>query len=274
MMCAVRDLPAQNAVRVRFVCAPDEESEDIDRALHRRRGRARLHAATSPSRASRPTSTSGAGQGRVHLRLARARPRRPRLDAVAGRQRGLEGDRRVPANRVLAVRARVVGDVRPALDQPRADPRRRALNKVPDQCTMVVDIRYLPDQDPGEILEQIRAIPDVEVVRTFIARARATCSRAQPVRAGAVRRRAARLTSGEAMSVGRDGASDAISFLAGRRSRRSSSARSAPGTTARRSGSRSPRWRATGGARGLRAPACRTRSRPASGLRAVDGGLA
>ena len=31
MMCALRDLADQDAVRVRFVCAPDEESEDIDR---------------------------------------------------------------------------------------------------------------------------------------------------------------------------------------------------------------------------------------------------
>ena len=43
-----------------------------------------------------------------------------------------------------------------------------ALNKVPDECTMVIDIRYLPNQDPGDILEQIRTIPDMEVARTFI----------------------------------------------------------------------------------------------------------
>src|SRR5215218_4523691 len=30
MMCAMRDLAEQDAVRVRFVCVPDEESEDID----------------------------------------------------------------------------------------------------------------------------------------------------------------------------------------------------------------------------------------------------
>ena len=30
-----------------------------------------------------------------------------------------------------------------------------ALNKVPDECTMAVDIRYLPGQDPAEILAQI-----------------------------------------------------------------------------------------------------------------------
>ena len=30
MMCALRDLADQRAVRIRFVCVPDEESEDID----------------------------------------------------------------------------------------------------------------------------------------------------------------------------------------------------------------------------------------------------
>ena len=31
MMCSIRDLCEQDAVRVRFVCVPDEESEDIER---------------------------------------------------------------------------------------------------------------------------------------------------------------------------------------------------------------------------------------------------
>ena len=75
---------------------------------------------------------------------------------------------------------------------------------------MVVDIRYLPDQDPGEILADVRAIPDVEVVRTFT-RVPAIVSRSNPY----VRALAAALGAGEAetMTVGRDGASDAVSFL-------------------------------------------------------------
>ena len=43
-----------------------------------------------------------------------------------------------------------------------------ALNKVPDRCEMAVDVRYLPGQDPGEILAQVRAIPGIDVKRTFI----------------------------------------------------------------------------------------------------------
>ena len=60
---------------------------------------------------------------------------------------------------------------------------------------------------PGEILEQIRAIPDIEVVAHFI-RKPAYVSRDNPYVRGALRR-GGRLTSGESMSVGRDGASDA-----------------------------------------------------------------
>ena len=86
-----------------------------------------------------------------------------------------------------------------------------ALNKVPDECTMVIDIRYLPNQDPGDILEQIRTIPDMEVARTFI-HPPAHVSRSNPY-VVALSDAVGRMTSGESMSVGRDGASDAVSFL-------------------------------------------------------------
>src|SRR5205807_10185245 len=33
-----------------------------------------------------------------------------------------------------------------------------AFNKVPDACTMDIDIRYLPNQDPEAVLDEIRAI--------------------------------------------------------------------------------------------------------------------
>ena len=75
---------------------------------------------------------------------------------------------------------------------------------------MDVDIRYLPEQDPGVLLAQIRAIPDVHVARTFIwPPARVSPTNPYVVALGHV---AARLTDGESMSVGRDGASDAVAF--------------------------------------------------------------
>ena len=77
---------------------------------------------------------------------------------------------------------------------------------------MDLDIRYLPGQDPGAILESIRAIEDVEARQTF-GRVPAMVSRRHPyvlALCDAVRRS----TDQEIVSVGRDGASDAVSFQA------------------------------------------------------------
>jgi succinyl-diaminopimelate desuccinylase len=85
------------------------------------------------------------------------------------------------------------------------------INKVPDLCAMDVDVRYLPGQDPERILEGVRAIPDVHVAKVFT-RAPAIVERSNPyvqLLASAV----AEGTPAERISVGRDGASDAISFI-------------------------------------------------------------
>jgi succinyl-diaminopimelate desuccinylase len=87
-----------------------------------------------------------------------------------------------------------------------------AVNKVPDSCTMAVDIRYLPGQDPAEILDQVRAIPEIEVTRTFIYPPVAVPRTNPFVRA--LREAVVRSVHGETLSVGRDGASDAATFLA------------------------------------------------------------
>ena len=86
-----------------------------------------------------------------------------------------------------------------------------ALNKVPDTCFIDVDVRYLPEQDPDAILDEVRTIPGAEIVSTFKRSpalvdedsifVRALCDAAAPHHAG------------EVMSVGRDGASDVVSFL-------------------------------------------------------------
>jgi succinyl-diaminopimelate desuccinylase len=72
-------------------------------------------------------------------------------------------------------------------------------------------VRYLPGQDPGEILAQVRAIGAIDVTRTFI-HPPVTVSRSNPY-VQALRDAVSRATSGEVMSVGRDGASDAASFI-------------------------------------------------------------
>jgi succinyl-diaminopimelate desuccinylase len=86
-----------------------------------------------------------------------------------------------------------------------------ALNKVPDTCFIDVDVRYLPEQDPEVILDEIGGIPGATVTTSFkrppamvdpqSAFVQALCDAAAPHHAG------------EITSVGRDGASDAVSFL-------------------------------------------------------------
>jgi succinyl-diaminopimelate desuccinylase len=86
-----------------------------------------------------------------------------------------------------------------------------AINKVPDLCVIDVDVRYLPGQDPQHILEDVRAIPDVHVAKVFT-REPAIVQRSNAfvqLLASAV----AEGTPAERISVGRDGASDAISFI-------------------------------------------------------------
>lgn len=86
-----------------------------------------------------------------------------------------------------------------------------ALNKVPDACAIDVDVRFLPEQNPDEILEQVRGIPDTEIVATF-RRPPAIVSPESPCVVGLCES-ASPHHPGDVMSVGRDGASDAVSFL-------------------------------------------------------------
>jgi succinyl-diaminopimelate desuccinylase len=87
-----------------------------------------------------------------------------------------------------------------------------ALNKVPDTCVIDVDIRFLPDQDPDEILEQVGSLPDTRVIATF-RRAPAVVEPDSPYVQGLCEAASPHHPE-QVMSVGRDGASDAVSFLA------------------------------------------------------------
>ena len=87
-----------------------------------------------------------------------------------------------------------------------------ALNKVPDRCVIDVDIRYLPGQDPTALLAEIEAMPGVSSVAPLLVRPPATVDRESPFLRG-LREAATTYANGETMSVGRDGASDAVSFM-------------------------------------------------------------
>ena len=65
------------------------------------------------------------GEGRARHARRGHRHGRARLHSVGRRQRRAEGDRHLPPDREPAVRARVLGPVRPAVDQPRPDRGRR-----------------------------------------------------------------------------------------------------------------------------------------------------
>ena len=212
MMCALRDLADQDAgagaLRLRA-----RRGVRGHRAPHERRPRPpRPASATSRSPASRRTCTSGiqakgvlACRLIVHGRAAHGSTPWLGDNAVL---KAIDVFRRIESLPFSRESSELFD--RPSINLGRIQGG-DALNKVPDECTMVLDIRYLPNQDPGDILEQIRTIPDMEVARTFI-HPPAHVSRTNPY-VLALADVVGRLTSGESMSVGRDGASDAVSFL-------------------------------------------------------------
>src|ERR687893_681097 len=211
MMCALRDVADQQAVRVRFVCVPDEESEDIERRTSDdlvRRGIVGDFAITGePTNLHVGIQAKGVLACRLIVHGRAAHGSTPWLgdNAVL---KAIDVFRRIESLPFSRESSELFD--RPSVNLGRIQGG-DALNKVPDLCTMVVDIRYLPNQDPGNLLEQIRSIPDIEVVKTFT-RGPAYVSRSNPYVVALVAA-VGRLTSGESMSVGRDGASDAISFL-------------------------------------------------------------
>jgi len=86
-----------------------------------------------------------------------------------------------------------------------------AINKVPDLCRMDIDVRYLPGQDPDEVLAQIRSLGAWRV-EVLLERPPANVDPEDPY----VRMLLEAVGAYEpsAASVGRDGASDAVAFLA------------------------------------------------------------
>jgi succinyl-diaminopimelate desuccinylase len=211
MMCALRDMVEQQSVRVRFVCVPDEESEDIDtRSIDdvvRGGFRGDFAITGEPTDLHVGVQAKGVLAFRLHVHGRSAHGSTPWLgdNAVL---KAIDVFRRIESLPFSRESSELFD--RPSVNLGRIQGG-DALNKVPDLCQMVVDIRYLPNQDPGDILEQIRSIPDIEVVKTFT-RVPALVSRSNAYVTALVAA-VGRLTEGESMSVGRDGASDAVSFL-------------------------------------------------------------
>jgi succinyl-diaminopimelate desuccinylase len=211
MMCALKDMESQERVRVRLVCVPDEESEELDeRSTDElvQRGLGGDFAITGePTDMHIGVEAKGVLAIRIDVRGVAAHSSTPWLgdNAVLKAIDVFRAIESLPFTRESSE----------LFDRPSINLGRivggDALNMVPDHCTMAVDIRYLPGQDPGEILAQVRAIADIEVTRTFI-HPTVSVDRASP-HIRALREAVSRSIRGEVMSVGRDGASDAASFI-------------------------------------------------------------
>ena len=212
MICAVHDVAAQDQVRVRFVCVPDEESEDVsdrstDALVRDELGDASFAITGEPTDLHIGVQAKGVLAIVVEVSGTAAHGSTPWL-----------GDNAILKSYEVFRRIETLPFSRESsdlFDRPSINLSRihggDAFNKVPDRCRMDVDIRFLPGQSTDEILGQIRALPDVEIVRCFT-RAPAIVSRTNPF-VLALRDAVSSSIEGEALSVGRDGASDAISFL-------------------------------------------------------------
>jgi succinyl-diaminopimelate desuccinylase len=211
MMCALKDVSDQDRVRVRLVVVPDEESEELDERSTDAvvaRGLGGDFAITGePTDLHIGVQAKGVLVMRIVVHGRAAHSSTPWLgdNAVLKAVDVFRAIESLPFTRESSE----MFD-RPSLNLGRIEGG-DALNKVPDRCEMAVDVRYLPGQDPGDILAQVRAIPGIDVKRTFI-HPPVTVSRRNPYVRG-LREAVARAISGEVVSVGRDGASDAASFI-------------------------------------------------------------
>jgi succinyl-diaminopimelate desuccinylase len=212
MMLAMHDLAGQDEVRVRLLCVPDEESEDIERRTSDelvRRGFVGDFAITGePTNLRVGVQAKGVLSCRIAVHGRAAHSSTPWLgdNAVL---KAIDVFRRIESLPFSRESSELFD--RPSINLGRiagGD----AVNKVPDECVMDVDIRYLPNQDPDELLAQIRTIDDMEIRRTFVFPP-AYVSRSNPYVLGLAETVANTTQHPESVTVGRDGASDAVSFL-------------------------------------------------------------
>jgi succinyl-diaminopimelate desuccinylase len=213
MMCALKDLERQARVRVRLVCVPDEESEELDERSTDDvvgRGLGGNFAITGePTNLHIGVEAKGVLAMLIDVQGRAAHSSTPWLgdNAVLKAVDVFRAIESLPFSR----ESTEIFD-RPSINLGRIHGG-DALNKVPDECSMAVDIRFLPGQDPREILEQVGRIPECEVVKTFIFPP-VSVARTNPY-VQALRDAVSRsVPDKEVMSVGRDGASDAVAFMA------------------------------------------------------------
>jgi len=212
MMCAVRDLADQSEVRVHLVCVSDEESEEEERRgsdYAVEEGYTGDFAITGePTDLHIGVQAKGVLAMRIEVTGKAAHGSTPWVgdNAVLKAVDVFRGIESLPF-------ARESSDLfdRPSINLGRiwgGD----ALNKVPDACVIDVDVRYLPGQDPEEILDAVARLPDTKVTTVFH-RSPVIVERDNPFVQALGDAVSSVAAVGERISVGRHGASDAISFL-------------------------------------------------------------
>jgi succinyl-diaminopimelate desuccinylase len=212
MMCALKDVDRQDRVAVQFVCVPDEESEELD---HRSTDaviagglRSDFAITGEPTDLHIGVEAKGVLAMWIEVHGRSAHSSTPWLGENAV-LKAIDVFRTIESLAFSRESSEMFD--RPSINLGRIQAG-DAVNKVPDECEMAVDIRYLPGQDPEEILDQVRKIPGLDVTRTFI-HPPVRVSRTNPY-VLALRESVKRSITGEALSVGREGASDAAAFLA------------------------------------------------------------
>jgi succinyl-diaminopimelate desuccinylase len=211
LMLAVADLRHESAVRVRIGIVPDEEAEEeVQRGSEQlaRDGFAGDFVVTGePTDMHVGVAAKGVLAARIRIDGRAAHGATPWLgeNAILRAVDVFRAIQSLP----FASRSSELFD-RPSINLGRilgGD----ALNKVPDTCYIDIDVRYLPEQDPDAILDQIRGIPGAEVVSSFKRPPAVVDS--ESVFVQALCEAAAPHHDGGVISVGRDGASDAVFFL-------------------------------------------------------------
>jgi succinyl-diaminopimelate desuccinylase len=211
MMCAARDLASQSSVRVHFVCVSDEESDEAEARgsdyLVEKGYTGDFAITGEPTDLHIGVQAKGVLALRIEVSGKAAHGSTPWLgdNAVL---KAVDVFRQIEAMSFTRESSELFD--RPSVSLGRiigGD----AMNKVPDCCAIDVDIRFLPGQTAGAILAEVGAIPDTSVSIVF-RRDPAVVDRDNPY----VRLLAESVADGvpsERISIGRDGASDIVSFL-------------------------------------------------------------
>jgi succinyl-diaminopimelate desuccinylase len=211
MMCATRDLAAQTAVKVHFVCVCDEESDEAEARgsdyLVEKGYTGDFAITGEPTDMHIGIQAKGVLALRIDVSGTAAHGSTPWLGDNAV-MKAVDVFRRIEAMPFTRESSEMFD--RPSVSLGRimgGD----AMNKVPDRCTIDVDIRFLPGQSAAAILDEIASLPDTQV-NVMLHRDPAIVERDNPH----VLLLAESIGGGlpaEHISIGRDGASDIVSFL-------------------------------------------------------------